>query len=90
MPKSKTPKKPKPAPERRHPKPALDPWLYSRKSAAALLDTSIDTVKSLERRGDLTAIRLTSPRGAVHYSREQLMSLLHGDGAKPRPAKVIT
>ena len=85
----KTPTKPKPAPSRR-PKLAPDPWLYSRKSAAALLGTSVDTIKALEHRGELTPIRLTSPRGLVHYTSEQLRALMQHGGAEERKPKAIT
>ena len=56
--------------------PASEPrWLYTRRSAAELLDTSIDTIKELEVQGALTPVRLTGPRSLVHYSRDQLLAL---------------
>ena len=72
MPKRKTtPKKP--------PKAAPAPRLYTRRSTAALLDTSVDTVKELERQGLLEPIRLTGPRGQVHYNADQVLGLAKGD-----------
>ena len=40
-----------------------------------MLDASIDVVKELEKLGRLTPIRLTGPRGLVHYRAEQVHAL---------------
>lgn len=61
------------------PKRASEPrWLYTRRRAADLLDTSVDTIKSLEESGALTPIRLTGPRGGVHYAQRELQALVSG------------
>lgn len=68
--------------------PASEPrWLYTRRSAAELLDSSVDTIKELEKRGELTPIRLTGPRGLVHYSRDELTALAESGAGKGTPPK---
>ena len=53
--------------------------LYSRKSAAEALNTSVDTVKRLERQGRLRPIRLTGPRSSVFFPADQVRALAKGD-----------
>ena len=49
--------------------------LFTRKSAAALLDTSVDTIKRLERAGRLTRVRLTGPRSEIYFRAAELYAL---------------
>ena len=59
--------------------------LYSRKTTAAALDTSVDTVKELERQGVLSRIRLTGPRGDVHHPASEVMALAEKGVKLPAP-----
>jgi hypothetical protein len=57
------------------------PLLYSRRDAAHLLSCSVETLIRLERKGDLTPIRINkhSPKASVYYPREELLGLAKAD-----------
>ncbi|MGH6865632.1 MAG: helix-turn-helix transcriptional regulator [Methyloceanibacter sp.] len=53
--------------------------LISRKTAAEMLDTSVDTIKRLERQGRLHPVRLTGPRSSIFFRAEEVHSLTEAD-----------
>jgi hypothetical protein len=64
---SKVTKRPK-APTKRQ-------WLYTRRQAAELLGISIDSIKLLERRGRLKAVKLNGERSLALLKRADLILL---------------
>ena len=64
--------------------------LYSRKTTAAVLDVSVDTVKELERQGRLSQIRLTGPRGDVHHPAAQVEALAKKGVELPKQTTNVT
>lgn len=53
--------------------------LFSRRSAAELLNTSIDTIKRLEKLGRLTPVRLTGAKSSVFLRADELFALAQGE-----------
>ena len=53
--------------------------LCTRRAAVEMLDTSVDTIKALERQGLLTRVRLTGPLSDVHLRVDELLALANGE-----------